>query len=475
MSDLSLFLGRFHPLVVHFPIALLLLAGLLQAVLLRRRSRAADPAALSSLESIAGLVLWLGAGGAVVSAIAGLLLASSGTYGGPIYDRHMFVGLAVAATAVVAALMQAVLRSSHAGGRWMRAQMAVLWASVTLVLIAGHLGATLTHGEGFLTEHAPAFVRDWLGSSSRATAAASVSPETLQVYETFVAPALDAHCVTCHGPAKVEGGLRLDSHAALMKGGDDGAILNAGRAAASEIVRRIYLPPSHDDAMPPKGHRPLTPADAQLLAWWIDQGARADLTLGDAEIAEAVLPAIEAVTGPLDRGGPHIPSATVAAASTPAVDAVRAAGFDVSTVAAGTPFLHVHATNAAARIDDTAVAALKGIAPQILWLDLGGTAITDAALAVVAELPNLTRLHLNRTSIGDAAQTDVARLRELEYLNLYGTKITDAGLAKLKALESLRSLYVWQTGVTDAGIAELTAALPRVTVETGAETSERLP
>jgi uncharacterized membrane protein len=456
VSDPALFLGRFHPLIVHFPIALLLVALLAEWLAAGRR--------IAGAAAFAGLLLWLGAIAAVLSAIAGLLLGSSGTYAGQVYDRHMVLGLAVAATSTVSALMWS-LRDRGAG--WVRAQRALLGLSVCLLIPAGHFGSTLTHGEGFLTEYAPAPLRSLLGSS--APAAASATPETLVVFDAFVAPALQSRCVTCHGPAKVEGGLRLDTAAALLKGGDDGAVVSPGRADASDIVRRIWLPQSHDDAMPPKGHRPLAPSEALLLRWWIEQGARADLRLADADVTPDVAPIVEAIAGPLERGGPAMPTGRIAAAPKDAIAAVTASGLSVEAVGGEMPFLHVHASNGPSRVTDEALRALSRIAPQVVWLDLGGTKVTDAGLASIASLTNLTRLHLQRTAIGDAGLAHLAKLAHLEYLNVYGTKVSDEGLKRLAGVKTLRSLYVWKTAVTAEGIASLKAALPRVAVEHGVE------
>ena len=133
-------------------------------------------------------------------------------------------------------------------------------------------------------------------------------------------------------------------------------------------------------------------------------------------------------------------------------------------LSADTPFVHVHCTNVRATFGDAQLAALEAIAPQILWLDVSGTQITDAGLAVVEKFPNLTRLHLNRTAITDAGLAHLARLSHLEYLNVYGTKITDAGLTSLAGLANLRALYIWQTGVTPQGIDRLKASLPQLVV-----------
>jgi len=206
-----------------------------------------------------------------------------------------------------------------------------------------------------------------------------------------------------------------------------------------------------------------------LLRWWIGQGARADLMLADADVTPEVTPIIEAMVGPLDRGGPALPSDRVATASKDAIAAVTATGLSVEPIGGETPFLHVHASNGPSRIGDAALGPLSRIAPQVAWLDLGATKVTDQGLASLAGLPNLTRLHLQRTAIGDAGLAHLAKLTHLEYLNVYGTKVTDEGLKPLAGIKTLRSIYVWQTGVTAGGIASLKAALPRATIESGAE------
>lgn len=461
MSDLGLFVGRFHPLLVHFPIALLLLAALLRALDLRRTAREGSPAGRAG---ITGLVLWLGALGAVGSAAAGLALGSFGGYAGDLFDRHQWLGLAVAATSMASAL---VWTAGDGGVRWPRLDAGLLAASVLLLLPTSHFGATLTHGEGFLTQYAPAFIRSWVGGPP-AGPPAGAPPETLRVYATFVAPVLQAHCVSCHGPARVEGGLRLDTPEAIMKGGDDGPVIVAGRAASSEIVRRVWLPSSHDDAMPPRGHRPLAPADAALLRWWVDQGAGVDQTLADVDIPPDVVPIVEALVGPVSSGGPVLPAASVTPAADAAIAAARRAGFVLEPVVDGSNYLSVHATGALDRIDDEALKALEGVAPQVLWLDLAGTRVTDDGVRSLEACAHLTRLRLNRTAVGDAGLARLASLAHLESLNLYGTRVTDDGLAALGGLTGLRRLYVWQTGVTPSGAAALQTRLPRLVVELGA-------
>jgi uncharacterized membrane protein/mono/diheme cytochrome c family protein len=462
VSDLGIFLGRFHPLLVHFPVALLAVAAVLHLVALvtrRWRPSGAPP----PYAHTAGLLLWLGALGAVASAIAGLLLATSGSYGGDTFTRHQWLGLTLAGVSLAAAL---VWSAGDRGTRWPGLVSGLAITCGLLLIPVGHLGANLTHGEGYLAEHAPPFLRGVLGGGE-AAAAPRRTAETTRVYADLVAPVLQAQCVTCHGPAKVEGGLRLDTFEWLTKGGNDGPVLVAGQPAASEIVRRVFLPASDEDAMPPRGHRPLAPSDATLLRWWIDQGAPANATAAEVEVTPDVAPILEALLVSIGGHGPSLPAASVPAASADALDRARAAGFTLDLVADGMGYLNVHATNAHDRIDDAAVAALSAIAPQVLWLDLGQTRVTDAALTTVGKLPSLTRLRLNNTAISDAGLEHLIGLPHLESLNVYGTRVSDAGISRLERLKSLRSLYVWQTAVTADGVAKLKAAAPRLTIEVG--------
>ena len=89
---------------------------------------------------------------------------------------------------------------------------------------------------------------------------------------TEVKPILESTCVSCHGPEKPKGDLRLDSRAGALKGGDGGASLVPGKPQMSKLYTSTVLPPGHDDIMPPKGD-PLTKDQTERLRLWIEQGA----------------------------------------------------------------------------------------------------------------------------------------------------------------------------------------------------------
>jgi mono/diheme cytochrome c family protein len=92
-----------------------------------------------------------------------------------------------------------------------------------------------------------------------------------------------ARCVECHGADAQESNLRLDSRAAILRGGDFGPVAVAGKADTSELVRRVTTT-NPEQRMPPDGER-LTPDDVAALAAWIDAGlpwpGREDATDGE--------------------------------------------------------------------------------------------------------------------------------------------------------------------------------------------------
>ena len=87
-----------------------------------------------------------------------------------------------------------------------------------------------------------------------------------------VQPIFASRCLECHGPQKQTSGLRLDDGAAALAGGDSGAAIVPGKAAASPLIARVS---STDEAlrMPPEG-QPLSAAQIEVLRQWIDSGAK---------------------------------------------------------------------------------------------------------------------------------------------------------------------------------------------------------
>jgi hypothetical protein len=91
-----------------------------------------------------------------------------------------------------------------------------------------------------------------------------------------IRPILSDRCFACHGfdAANRESGLRLDLRDAALAGGDSGEpAIVPGDPKASLLIQRVSSD-KPDEVMPPESlHKPLTPADIELLTRWIEEGA----------------------------------------------------------------------------------------------------------------------------------------------------------------------------------------------------------
>lgn len=113
------------------------------------------------------------------------------------------------------------------------------------------------------------------------------------VFTGVIKPILANSCVSCHGEKKQKKKLRLDSLAAIMKGGKDGAVVVPGNADKSDLIARIQLDLDDDDHMPPKKKPQLTDKEILILQWWINAGAPGDVPLSSLKVPDDVKAAIQ--------------------------------------------------------------------------------------------------------------------------------------------------------------------------------------
>ncbi|HET6422603.1 MAG TPA: DUF1549 domain-containing protein, partial [Planctomycetaceae bacterium] len=113
----------------------------------------------------------------------------------------------------------------------------------------------------------------WLvmyGVFASAALAAEPSPAQIKHFETSVRPVLVEHCQKCHGVEKQWGSLRLDSTAAMLKGGDTGPAIVIGKPDESPLILAIRQT-DPNFSMPPKGK--LTDQQIADLTQWVKDGA----------------------------------------------------------------------------------------------------------------------------------------------------------------------------------------------------------
>ena len=132
--------SKFHPLLVHFPIALVLAAAAAELVVVITPRQCWRTVAVANLRAGAAL--------GIVAAITGWLFAASPLVDTtPSLEWHRWVGMAGVAGAIGAAVLVSPLHVSSR--RVSFAYRFTLFLTALLVGITGHLGGTLVWGAGF--------------------------------------------------------------------------------------------------------------------------------------------------------------------------------------------------------------------------------------------------------------------------------------------------------------------------------------
>jgi uncharacterized membrane protein len=425
-ADWQQFLGRFHPLVVHLPIGMILLLPLLE---IGGQFRPA-------LREAAVFVLWLSVFSCMGTLTMGYLLAYGSGASGPGVTRHMWGGISL----TIGVLLCSLIRPWWASGKLPFAYPVLLACVMLLMAWAAHQGGSLTHGNYYLTEYLPATLKR-LPGMRMLQAKLPLVPNSF--YADHIHPIWDANCVACHGESKVNGGLRLDSYNLLMNGGRDGPVIVPGHPEKSNLFTRITLPPEHKNFMPAEGKPPLKPAEIALIKAWILQGASPSATLlagvvAPAEYKETSLPQV----GDYSRMMAQISQvATSQGVSLVPVSKKLGDGLILNTV------------NVAAKFDDARLAQFERFAPYIVEVELGRTGVTNACFDTLEKFIHLRALHLEDTAVTGRGLAKLAQLSQLTYVNLSGTKVTQAAVAPLVSMRNLHHVYLYNTPAQPVSIA----------------------
>lgn len=425
-------LGRFHPLVVHFPVVLVLLALLFEAA---RKVRLFDVSPL-----VVGVLLGLGLAGCVISLAFGFLLYYTGEYTGDTMQGHLWGGVVL--TASVAVALYLFLTFLQSGSRPVyTSYFSLLLFANGVLLYTSHQGGSLTHGSEYLTEYLPRFeeVED----------AWEAKPlEQMLVYDDMIVPILNRKCMSCHNENKTKGDLLMTSYDHLLKGGkSEHPTLTPGASAESDLYRRVTLPLEDDDRMPPKGKAPMTDNEIALLRWWIDQGAdttmHAQETTKDEQVQAVAVSYLAELEAQRRARLMQKQSLEKFLASVPPNPnyVLQLDPYDEEGVTLSMPF-------PLGNFSDQDLLAVQPLFGSITKASFFGSDLTDDAFYHLSQMPRLKELYLQQTQVTGAGLVHLSNLKNLRLLDLSKSKVTDGLLLHVLALPALEDLYINETGVS---------------------------
>jgi uncharacterized membrane protein/mono/diheme cytochrome c family protein len=267
------FIGKFHPLLVHLPIGFLVLLGLFELLALSSQKQ--------HLTDTSRVVLVFTFPVTLASVICGWLLAGNGGYEGANVFWHRWLGTALG-------LATLLLLGLHWAGMFRLYRWGLI-GTLTLMVVASHFGGSLTHGSDFLS---------WPGAKSSTAKPTFTDDLAAQpVYATAIQPVFNKYCVSCHGPNKSKGKLRLDTAEHFLKGGEAGSLIEPPGATQSLLGKRLALPLEDEDHMPPEAKPQLSKDQLAVINWWLDAGAPTDKTIQELKPTPEMLRAIETIVG----------------------------------------------------------------------------------------------------------------------------------------------------------------------------------
>ena len=444
--EFSTFFGRFHPLFVHLPIGIILITLLLERF-------------LKSNEKAINLLWVFSFLSAFFAIFSGWQLAKEGSYPESLIFSHKWLGVSIG---VISLLIYILNRYAKEAKKIIHNIFRIV--VLAILIIGGHKGGQLTHGDHYLIEASPGFIKKLVGFQDKGKGNLDhMKIDSIETYEHLVMPIIKDKCIQCHTEKAVSGGLVLDTYETLILGGTNGEVVIGGDALESELFKRVALEKNNVKFMPPRGN-PMSFHEMEVLSWWIENGAAQNEKTSIQNIPENVIKSIFKLYNIDLTPRPWFEKEKGPAVDSLALNSFASKGYKVVNLSDNDNYLELKIDNS----KKDRLKVLKGLEENIILADLRNTEIDNTEIyASLSNYKNLIRLQLQGTNTNNEDILKIKPLPRLESINLFGTKIDDEALIHLSKFPSLKRIYTWQTGVTEEGILKLNELRNDIEVNNG--------
>ncbi|MDB5148316.1 MAG: cytochrome, partial [Mucilaginibacter sp.] len=323
--------------------------------------------------------------------------------------------------------------------------------TVFCLIVAGHLGGNLTHGQDFV-------LGPVMDQSKN-----MVPIDKALVYNDVIRPIFEVKCQSCHNPDKMKGGLMLTDSAAIMKGGKNGKLFIAGDPSMSLLLQRVHLPETEKKHMPPTGKTQLTDDEKMLLYLWIKSKAGFSKKVIDLPASDSLRMIAATKLKPAENTEEVY---DFSAADEKEVKKLNNNYRAVYPLANELPALAVNIYNKST-YNVKVLDELSAVKKQVVSLDLNKMPVKDADLKTIAKFENLRRLNLNFSDVTGKGLKELAGLKYLKSVSLAGVKLNIADVKQLIGIKSLNELAVWDSGLNPADLQSLQKQNPKLNLLTG--------
>ncbi len=432
--------GRMHPLILHFPIVLLILY-IFWSIAVQTKTKSS----LSGPEDEIGKWLLLAAAfTSAITAIMGFLLSKEEGYNQQALWWHKWGGVALA---LFSFLWYAYRNSIHS--RKYMPQLAAL-ISFILIVFTGHQGSNITHGENYL-----------LAPVTPEKTKPKVPIEEAVVFKDMVMPILETKCMSCHSSKKAKGELVMETEALLLKGGKHGVLWTVGQPDLSLIIQRLHLGAAEKKHMPPAGKPQLDDEETDILYQWIKSGASFKQKVNDLAPADSLRLLANNFFGQSAEE-----TYDFSAASDKEVEKLNNTNRLIHPIALGSPALAVNFYNR----QNYTTAMLKdllSLKTQIISMDMAYMPVKEEDINTITQFTNLRKLNLNFSTVPGNSLAALKKLPNLSHLSLSGTAVTQKDIEPLTVLPKLSSVYLWNAPVTAKEMDAVRKMNTKIHFETG--------
>jgi uncharacterized membrane protein len=428
------FIGRFHPLLLHLPIGILVFAFIQWFYDIYKKK--STPTDLT-------FALAIGCISAIFSAWSGWVLAEKGGFDQELLDWHKYLGIGTAVGSILLLIIYSLKPSKLVFGL-------VFTAFMVLLSATGHYGGSLTHGKGFLTK-----------SATKEETKSVVNIQEAHIFNDLVMPIFKRKCVSCHNPEKSKGDLLFDKLEGWQKGGKNGKVLIAGVPSESHILQRAYLPKEDEEHMPPDGKLQLSFDELNFLEWWIKEMKNYDHLVKDLTPNSKVTKYFKTLEGDEFDGIEKVPQKVIS-------DLYKS-GINAIPVSAKTPWIDVSFSNKTGI--KSSLKKLKNIAKNVTEIDLSNTDISDRDIKMLKQFKNLKKVNLSGSRVGNKGINYLQSLNKLTHLNLYKTQVGNKCLVHLSEIKSLEKVYLWQTKIDKITAEKWAKNNPSIDIDLGIDQS----
>ena len=424
-------MGKFHPLALHFPIVFGVLISVYFLFFQNRRFPLDTEQLLLSINALfAGVV-----------ALLGIFLSLKGDYESNLIDWHKGGGVGVA---VISWLFIYILNLKTG----VKQVLAILFFVV--LIGATHKGAQITHGVNAL---------DFPESSGSSTGSETAADSSATVYQLAVAPILAQKCVSCHGTEKSKANLQLNSPENILKGSENGDILKAGLNGESVLFKSIHLPVDDEDHMPPDGKLQLTPDELRILSLWIKSG-------GNFEQQFSALAEDDSLHLLINRYRAADRQTASLNFNLPGLEEFNSDYCSVNYLFNGSAEVEVNFFQSA-NYNRENLKRLEKIKTGIVNLNMQGMPLTKEDVDIILQFSNLQKVNLNSTGLDIGSLEKLKTLTKLQSVSISGIDFDEVEFDKFLSGAKFASVTVWSQKAGKKQLEKVIAKYPGINIVIG--------